>query len=831
MAGPSIAEPTVLHAPDRQDLQAWNRGRDEAAFARIVQRHAGMVRALCERRLGAGMDADEATQAVFIVLARRAEDLRDPDRLGQWLYGTALRVCQASQRSMRRRAHHEREAATVLADQRGQHGVNSTDWSSLRPHLDEAIASLSTQQRDAVVCRLLQGLSYTESAQRLGISEDAVRKRVEYGVGKLRSWFNRRGIGVSAAVILAGMASESHALEPVEQQSLTATALAPHGSAAALADNAEAHRTRPWLLAAAGCAATFLAVLGLWWTPQHAPPAGSIPTTAHPPAAPWLLADLSPAIAACATASPSDDDPLGIGRHLGDGWHQTRPVLRVDVTPDAHAPRTHALLTGGGPLSPLSLLSALAGSDMPLLIRADALRPIDARTVPPLLTDEILRLSIGCIPARVAPPSLQLLDIFPLRIAEQSTILTQLPAILARIREHPHQAVAADLWESIGLALALREEPGADAFARAHWGGDVTLVACRSARGSAAVSLVLGLGGPLEPDQLLSAIPTFVPVQPLATPGSPHHAWRLHLFNRPWTLALSQDRLVLSELPDIAPLLETAATAPLPLDGAACAWMADLPALAALDASTDGWSGLLDGLSPRLKPLLSALRQNAPIDLPDWLGIDGSHQPRLHLHRSRWQGAWWMTSDGFRAEESGPPILATALAAAAMGIAGVHAAELIENQRERRATATALLHHLPTLNALRKAMADLEQGIVPSEATRHNLSPLFHGSTPTLAELQRLAAGGVIRPPHRQTVHMTYAAHLPSDRALPVLFEVAGTVAWSTPLDDDWSAVGLIALSNRPNPLLAHGPHFSVQEFVHQIGIIRTALLDPQRKP
>lgn len=212
------------------DLAAWSRRRDEAAFARLVAAHAALVAAACRRQLGAGDDADEAAQAVFIILARKAGGIANPERLGPWLYGVALRVCLNARRSRTRRSRHEQEAAMI---DRTQPPV-APETDELRGLLDQAIGALSPAQREVVVGHFLEGRSQVAMAGGLGISEDAVRMRLRYAVDRMREWFAARGMQVGTAALTACLTAEAGAAEPALVAACTRTALHPvAGSTAA----------------------------------------------------------------------------------------------------------------------------------------------------------------------------------------------------------------------------------------------------------------------------------------------------------------------------------------------------------------------------------------------------------------------------------------------------------------------------------------------------------------------------------------------------------------------------------------------------------------------
>lgn len=281
---------------DREDLAAWLAGRDEAAFRRLVERHAAMVAATCRRRLGPGADADEAVQAVFILLARRAAAVR-PESAGPWLHQVAVGVCRNAQRAANRRRLHEQEAAM-------HHTSTSADpaWVDLRPDLDEALLCLNQAQRALVVEHFLAGQPQGVIAARLGISEDAARMRIGYAVARLRSWFARRGMAVSAVALAAGLASEGGAAEPVLVEACVHAVLTPDAAAGATALAAKSSLPVGKIAAGAALAAMILAVAGTVVWRARAGTAAELPPSLPPSAVSAPVASAASAVA-----------PMGLG--------------------------------------------------------------------------------------------------------------------------------------------------------------------------------------------------------------------------------------------------------------------------------------------------------------------------------------------------------------------------------------------------------------------------------------------------------------------------------------------------------------------------------------
>jgi RNA polymerase sigma factor (sigma-70 family) len=182
---------------DLELLERFAASRDRAgelAFATLVARHGPMVWSVCRRALSNLADVDDAFQATFLVLVRRAADLRVHDSLGPWLYGVAVRVARRARTSGLRRAVVGLDATiadTLPAPRAG------SDW-ELRSALDEAIARLPAGYRSAVVLCHLEGLTHAEAAQRLRCPVGTVRSRLARGRALLKKRLDRSGLGTQA---------------------------------------------------------------------------------------------------------------------------------------------------------------------------------------------------------------------------------------------------------------------------------------------------------------------------------------------------------------------------------------------------------------------------------------------------------------------------------------------------------------------------------------------------------------------------------------------------------------------------------------------------------
>ena len=179
----------------------------EAAFEALVKRHVDMVYAAALRQLRDPHLAQDATQAVFVLLARKGTRLRSSVVLGGWLYRTATFVASRALRDRVRRHQKEKEALSMTVEP-------STDelWETVAPQLDPAMSELGAADRNALVLRYLQQRSFREVAEAQGVSEDAAKKRVSRAVGKLRDKLARRTLGISAitlSALLTGKTAEA----------------------------------------------------------------------------------------------------------------------------------------------------------------------------------------------------------------------------------------------------------------------------------------------------------------------------------------------------------------------------------------------------------------------------------------------------------------------------------------------------------------------------------------------------------------------------------------------------------------------------------------------
>src|SRR5579883_2198351 len=165
--------------------------RDEAAFAELVNRHGPMVLGVCRRVLGCPHAAEDACQATFLVLARRAGTLRLRESVGAWLHGVARRAGLAARRAAARRRVREAAAPPPAA-------APAPDTAELRAALDSEIARLPEKYRAVLVLADLEGKDRRQVAAELGLAEGTVASRQARGRAILAGRLGRLGWGVPA---------------------------------------------------------------------------------------------------------------------------------------------------------------------------------------------------------------------------------------------------------------------------------------------------------------------------------------------------------------------------------------------------------------------------------------------------------------------------------------------------------------------------------------------------------------------------------------------------------------------------------------------------------
>lgn len=224
----------VAGLTDAELLDRFAAGPGEAAepaFAALLERHGAMVWRVCRRVLRDEHDAEDAFQATFLVLVRRASAIRRRDSVASWLYGVALRVASCARAAAKRRRMLEcRKAAGVRFEPEAGPG-------ELGVALHQELGRLPARFQDVAVLCLLEGTSYGEAAERLGCPVGTVKSRLATARQRLQSRLVRRGVVPSTAVCAAALAAEAEAGTPppplVESTIRAATRVAAGHAAAA----------------------------------------------------------------------------------------------------------------------------------------------------------------------------------------------------------------------------------------------------------------------------------------------------------------------------------------------------------------------------------------------------------------------------------------------------------------------------------------------------------------------------------------------------------------------------------------------------------------------
>jgi RNA polymerase sigma factor (sigma-70 family) len=219
----------MTDVPDARFLEQFARNGSEDAFAALVQRHIALVHSVALRRTANAQHAQDITQAVFVVLARKAGALGGKTVLPGWLYHTVRLTAANLQRAETRRVRPEQEA---FMQSKLEESTPDALWRELSPQLDEAMAGLGTGERDALVLRYFQNKSMAEVRKFLGLEENTAQKRVSRALEKLRKFFMKRGVSSTTAIIAGAISANSVQAVPVTlAKSVTAVALAKGAAA------------------------------------------------------------------------------------------------------------------------------------------------------------------------------------------------------------------------------------------------------------------------------------------------------------------------------------------------------------------------------------------------------------------------------------------------------------------------------------------------------------------------------------------------------------------------------------------------------------------------
>jgi RNA polymerase sigma factor (sigma-70 family) len=218
---------------DRQLLDEFVRDQDAGAFRSLVARHGAAVQRVCRGVLGDLHEAEDAFQATFLVLVRKAPAIRDPESLGAWLRGVAYRVAVRARRRAAQRRAIERARAEMSGREPGPIPAEAT--ADLRRVVREELERLPDPYRQPIALCYLDGLTHQEAARRLDWPVGTVKVRLVRARHLLRERLDRRGVGLGAILLLRLPEPRAEATVPARplESTVRATTSAAAGRRAA----------------------------------------------------------------------------------------------------------------------------------------------------------------------------------------------------------------------------------------------------------------------------------------------------------------------------------------------------------------------------------------------------------------------------------------------------------------------------------------------------------------------------------------------------------------------------------------------------------------------
>jgi RNA polymerase sigma factor (sigma-70 family) len=341
---------TTAGLTDRELLERFTARRGEAAesaFAALVDRHGPMVLGACQRILRDPAEAQDAYQATFLVLVRKAGSVRVGPSLGPWLYGVSVRVARRARNDVARRRVRERADSEPMDAPANE----ATRGDDLRDVIDEELRRLPVRYRSAIVLCHLEGLSHEEAARRLSCPVGTVRSRLARGRDLLRPRLIRRGLAPAAAASAANLSARSlRAAVPDDLFASTARAAARLAEGRALTGvvpagvaTQVAGVSRIMSLSKLGTNAAILTatILGAIAISTLAGQSKTDPAKADPPKAGPPPGNAAPLLAQKPASPPAkaDDEPPGdlTGKPRNDGPFDAYPPIVLKTVPPTGA--------------------------------------------------------------------------------------------------------------------------------------------------------------------------------------------------------------------------------------------------------------------------------------------------------------------------------------------------------------------------------------------------------------------------------------------------------------------------------------------------------------
>src|SRR5579864_9006440 len=192
---------TCQDLSDRDLLERFVNARDDAAFTVLIERHGPMVLGVCQRALPNFHDAEDACQATFLVLARKAASVRKKTSLSTWLHGVACRVAANLKRGHARRKSRE----YGVNDRSPKDPAAEVTWREVQTILDDELRRLPERYRAPMILCYLECLTREDAAKQLGLSPTALHGRLERAREVLRKSLTRRGLTLGATMSSAAL--------------------------------------------------------------------------------------------------------------------------------------------------------------------------------------------------------------------------------------------------------------------------------------------------------------------------------------------------------------------------------------------------------------------------------------------------------------------------------------------------------------------------------------------------------------------------------------------------------------------------------------------------
>jgi RNA polymerase sigma factor (sigma-70 family) len=213
------ARPDVVSLPDGELLTRYVANRDEKAFEVLVRRHGAMVFGVCRRILGNEADAEDAFQATFLVLIRKASSVRQRGTVGNWLYGVAFNTARKAKAMLRKRREKERQATASRPTVAEDAGL------AVLTLVDGELSHLPERYRIPIVLCDLEGKTIQEAMRHLGWPQGTVASRLARGRALLATRLARQGVALTVGVLANTLAqTASAAVSPQVMTTTTQTA-------------------------------------------------------------------------------------------------------------------------------------------------------------------------------------------------------------------------------------------------------------------------------------------------------------------------------------------------------------------------------------------------------------------------------------------------------------------------------------------------------------------------------------------------------------------------------------------------------------------------------